>query len=184
MQEESLATWQASVEHALAEATPEVNASSLATLCTTLRELTCQTDIQARLLIRAEQARHAYRRWQVAERDGFSAVLIGWPPGFNTPIHDHDGLWGIELVVYGALHVEEFQLHGGSPGKRRELDLHRSEAAIFDQPDYAHACSNPSHDVPALSLHVYGGKLARYGTYPAEGSSAQSVTAVTTVEKL
>jgi hypothetical protein len=48
----------------------------------------------------------------------------------------------------------------------RALDLQRDGAAIFDDATYAHACSNPSADVPALSLHVYGGPLLSYAVYP------------------
>ncbi len=101
-----------------------------------------------------------------------------------TPIHDHDGLWGIELVIRGRLHVDEFLLEDGTPNKRRALDLNLSEAAVFDRPDYAHACSNPSQDTPALSLHVYGGTLEHYATYSAHGSVTTPSKTRTTTEKL
>ena len=44
-----------------------------------------------------------YRRHLVAggNDDGHTALLIAWPPGYQSPVHDHAGLWGIELVLQG-----------------------------------------------------------------------------------
>lgn len=135
-------------------------------LCDARRAVTASPDIQQALRQQAEEARVSYQRWLVAEGKSFSAILIGWPPGFATPIHDHDGLWGIELVLCGTLHVDEFQLQDSAPKAVRALDLASDAAAIFTDAGYAHACSNPSPDTPALSLHIYGGPLDAYLVYP------------------
>jgi hypothetical protein len=49
---------------------------------------------------------------------GYEALLILWPPGHVTPIHDHAGLWGIELVLDGVLEVEAFALSLQQPAPR------------------------------------------------------------------
>lgn len=123
-----------------------------------------------------------YRRHRLAGggRDGHSCLLIEWPAAHRTPLHDHAGLWGIELVLDGVLEVEEFAL-GGDPERpllvrTRTLMLGAGDAAVFAGPDYAHRCRNLSAKRPALSLHVYGGELDRYRAFEAEphgGHSAQ-----------
>ncbi len=112
-----------------------------------------------------------YRRHLIGggAADGWTALLIAWPPGHRTPLHDHDGLWGIELVLEGALAIEEFRKDGSGGEPRleheRTLILGIGDATAFTQDDYVHACRNLSAQRPALSLHVYGGVLDGYSTF-------------------
>lgn len=98
----------------------------------------------------------------------YSVLLIAWPPDHVTPIHDHDGLWGIELVLDGVLQVESFamamapSLHLAACGA---VPLGIGDYARFSDRDYAHRCRNLSAQRPALSLHVYGGALERFRTF-------------------
>jgi len=98
----------------------------------------------------------------------YEALLILWPPGHATPIHDHAGLWGIELALDGTLEVESFAL--SFRGALR-LDSHGKSIlgignhASFAEADHAHRCRNLSSARPALSLHVYGGGLDTYRSY-------------------
>jgi len=116
----------------------------------------------------------AYRRHLIARGadDGYSCLLIAWPAGHRTPIHDHDGLWGIELVLDGALEVQEFDVAGDpdapQPTHTRSLMLGIGDAAVFTHRRYAHRCRNLSSTRAALSLHVYGGDLDRYRTFHAD----------------
>ena len=112
-----------------------------------------------------------YRRHLLASgaRDGYSALLISWPPGHQTPLHDHDGLWGIELVLDGAIAIEEFT-RSGMPRypaleHRRTLILGIGDATKFTRGEYVHSCRNLSAQRQALSLHVYGGVLEEYSTF-------------------
>jgi predicted metal-dependent enzyme (double-stranded beta helix superfamily) len=112
-----------------------------------------------------------YRRHLIAtgSNSSYTALLIAWPPGYRTPLHDHDGLWGIELVIDGALAIEEF----GKGGEAREpalehqrtLILGIGDATAFTSPGYVHSCRNLSAQRTALSLHVYGGVLDEYSTF-------------------
>lgn len=103
---------------------------------------------------------------------GVSALLIAWPPSHATPVHDHDGLWGIELVLDGVLEVESFAL-----SLEPALSLRRSGAdmlgvgdhAAFSSADYAHRCRNLSAHRPALSLHIYGGELRQFQVFDRDG---------------
>lgn len=112
----------------------------------------------------------SYRRIPlgVGNARNYEALLIVWPPGYATPIHDHDGLWGMEFVLDGVLEVESFQLLPQPP-----IHLERDHCQVvgvgdhvaFSQADYAHRCRNLSRNRQALSLHVYGGELNRYRSF-------------------
>jgi predicted metal-dependent enzyme (double-stranded beta helix superfamily) len=112
-----------------------------------------------------------YRRQLIAggSDDAYSCLLIAWPPGYCTPIHDHAGLWGIELVLDGVLEVREFTISGDldepQPLHRRTLMLGVGDAAAFADRRYAHRCRNLSSTRPALSMHIYGGVLDRYHSF-------------------
>ncbi|HUA81783.1 MAG TPA: cysteine dioxygenase family protein [Dyella sp.] len=98
----------------------------------------------------------------------YEALWIVWPPDHATPIHDHDGLWGMEFVLDGALEVESFHLCP-APSIHLERDHSRivgvGDHVAFSQADYAHRCRNLSTQRPALSLHVYGGELSGYRSF-------------------
>jgi len=103
-----------------------------------------------------------------AHATNYSVLLIAWPAGHETPVHDHDGLWGIELVLDGALQVESFSLaledkpHLVSRGS---TVLGLGDSATFSDADFAHRCRNLSGRKPTLSLHVYGGELEVFRAY-------------------
>jgi hypothetical protein len=112
-----------------------------------------------------------YRRQLIAAASdrSYTMLLIAWPPGYVTPLHDHAELWGIELVLDGALQVEEFFSDGDAlqPAlePQRTLMLGSGDAAVFIDPAYVHRCRNLSAHQPALSLHVYGGELDHYQSF-------------------
>jgi len=111
-----------------------------------------------------------YRRIPLAGHPahGYEALLILWPPGHATPIHDHAGLWGIELVLDGVLEIEAFALSlKPSPRlvARERTMLGTGDHATFSGADYAHRCRNLSAQQPALSLHIYGGELDAYRSF-------------------
>ncbi|WP_233840960.1 cysteine dioxygenase family protein [Dyella sp. 2HG41-7] len=112
----------------------------------------------------------SYRRIPlgVGKARNYEALLITWPPGYATPIHDHDGLWGMEFVLDGALEVESFQLCATLPihlVRDHRLIVGVGDHVAFSRADYAHRCRNLSKHRQALSLHVYGGELNRYRSF-------------------
>jgi len=112
-----------------------------------------------------------FRRHPLAsvEALGCAALLMYWPPGHATVPHDHGGLWGIELVVDGALSVNEFVRIGEADRSMlvptRSMQLGVGEAALFHSGNYVHRCRNLSNVTPTLTLHVYGGALTEYNAY-------------------
>ncbi|MEW9570412.1 cysteine dioxygenase family protein [Rhodanobacter sp. Si-c] len=117
----------------------------------------------------------AYRRIPLSNHESrnYEALLILWPPGHATPIHDHAGLWGLELVLDGALEVEAFSLSLQPAPRlvpRDQAMLGIGDHAAFSGADYAHCCRNLSSQQPALSLHIYGGALDAYRSFHQQGS--------------
>jgi hypothetical protein len=112
----------------------------------------------------------AYRRIRLGTRSSlpYSALLIAWPAGHASPVHDHDGLWGIDVVLDGVLEVEAYALpRDGAPQSSPALSriLGVGDVLTFPGDGYAHRCRNLSARQPALSLHVYGGELERYRAF-------------------
>lgn len=98
----------------------------------------------------------------------YSALLIAWPAGYASPVHDHDGLWGIDVVLDGVLEVEAFSLSRPDVPESSSTEsriLGMGDHLTFPGVGYAHRCRNLSARQPALSLHVYGGELTRYRTF-------------------
>ena len=130
----------------------------------------------------ATTATQGYQRHLLASTvDGqCSVLLIAWPPNDRTPLHDHGGLWGIELVIDGALSVQEYRV--GDERNATRLSLERSlmlgigDAAFFSGRDYVHSCRNLSPNRAALSLLVYGGALVRYSQFDLEQSGQYRVS--------
>jgi len=119
-----------------------------------------------------------FERWLVAQRSkpAISVLVMAWPANYSTPVHDHDGLWGLELALHGALEVESWDR--GDDGKNLRLTgrdwLGPGDVTWFDADDrYAHRCRNLSRQETALTLHVYGGDLAQYFAYQEAGAAGQ-----------
>jgi cysteine dioxygenase type I len=115
---------------------------------------------------------------------GCSALVMYWPPGHATLPHDHGGLWGIEVVLDGELHVEEFAREGSNDAptlaRTRAVQLGVGDSAVFASPRYVHRCRNLSNVAGTLTLHVYGGMLDQYIAYDKDAGvlRAQSRIAV------
>jgi predicted metal-dependent enzyme (double-stranded beta helix superfamily) len=119
---------------------------------------------------------HGFERWLVAQRSKpeLSVLVMAWPANFATPIHDHGGLWGLELSLHGALEVESWErdTHGQNLRQCGRDWLGPGDASWFDADDsYAHRCRNLSRQETALTLHVYGGDLAQYFAYEKAGET-------------
>lgn len=116
-----------------------------------------------------------FERWLVAERSKVSLLVMVWPANHATPVHDHGGLWGLELALHGAVEVQAWARDAVSGGMRLQGQdwLGPGDATWFDaDSNYAHRCRNLSRHDAAVTLHVYGGNLAQYLAYePAEADA-------------
>ncbi|WP_266170468.1 cysteine dioxygenase [Dyella subtropica] len=119
-----------------------------------------------------------FERWLLAERSkpALSMLVMAWPANHATPVHDHDGLWGLEMALHGALEVQTWSRDPSSDSLHLQSQdwLGPGDATWFDTDNaYAHRCRNLSRHDTALTLHVYGGDLAKYFAYEQVGQADQ-----------
>ena len=118
--------------------------------------------------LRARQ--RGFERWLLAERrkPAPSVLVMAWPPNHHTPVHDHAGLWGLELALHGALEVQSYARDPVSGDLRMHGRdwLGPGDGTWFEgDQHHAHRCRNLSRYDTALTLHVYGGDLAEFFAY-------------------
>lgn len=160
---------------ALVQSVPaHASPSDLRHLASAVGELAWRHDRPSLELVESSAPR--YRRMMVSDpgSSGASVLLIAWPAGHRTKLHDHNRLWGMELVLEGALAVDEY-VHLGADQKldpvfRQTTFLGVGDATSFANQEYLHVCRNLSEEKPALTLHVYGGPLLTYSAYEPTGA--------------
>lgn len=103
---------------------------------------------------------YARRELYRSARHGYSIVAMTWGPGQGTPLHDHDGLWCVEGVWQGTLHITPHRLLETRGGEHRLLPLptlagERGSTGNLIPPDEYHVLRNASDEEIAISVHVY-----------------------------
>jgi len=114
----------------------------------------------------------------------FVIVAMTWMPGQYSPLHDHDGLWGAEIVVAGAMCETSFRLADVAEGTRYRFVAEServSEAGALgvvipplEYHDFGNQGSRTAHTV-----HVYAGDLTNCHAFDATGDgwwNARNVT--------
>jgi predicted metal-dependent enzyme (double-stranded beta helix superfamily) len=100
----------------------------------------------------------------------YTAVVMTWGPGQQTPLHDHDGCWCVEGVVEGEIQVTRYELLDGPVQATEDLFHFRrhetlrsatGEAGALIPPLEHHVLGNAWEDGVAVTLHVYQGEMAR-----------------------
>jgi predicted metal-dependent enzyme (double-stranded beta helix superfamily) len=155
----------------------EIGQASQPDLATMARDLgqavSRHGEVLAEQLAPLKARRRGFERWLVADRarPDVTVLVMAWPANYVTPVHDHAGLWGLELSLSGALEVDAFQRGGDAQLRHQSRTwLGPGDATWFDADQgYAHRCRNLSQSDTALTLHVYGGNLAKYTAYEQPG---------------
>lgn len=94
----------------------------------------------------------------------FIIVAMTWAQGQGSPLHDHAGLWGAEVVARGQMVETMFALQSRDDDGRYRFTrgLHRvnepGTVGVLVPPLEYHAFGNHGGTV-AHTLHVYGGEL-------------------------
>lgn len=119
-----------------------------------------------------------FARWLLAERNKppVSVLVLAWPPNHLTPVHDHAGLWGLEMTLVGALEVQSYARDPDSGDLRAQGRdwLGPGDGTWFEgDRNHVHRCRNLSRHDTALTLHVYGGDLADYFAYEQAGPAGR-----------
>jgi len=117
---------------------------------------------------------HRYARRPIAcdPLGRFVVLAMSWAPAQSSPLHDHAGLWGAEIVVAGTMREKTFRLieRDGRDRYRfspeRERVAAKGEVGIVIPPLEYHEFGNAG-DTPARTVHVYAGDLRRCRSYVA-----------------
>jgi len=117
---------------------------------------------------------NGFERWLLAERNkpALSVLVMAWPPDHLTPVHDHAGMWGLEMTLVGALEVQSYTRDpdSGDLLEQRRDWLGPGDGTWFEGDHlHVHRCRNLSRHETALTLHVYGGDLVEYSAYEQAG---------------
>lgn len=94
---------------------------------------------------------------------GYTAVVMTWAPGQQTPLHDHAGIWCVEGVVAGRMDVTRYDLVQEADGRYRFepkgcVHAEVGSAGCLIPPFEYHVLANPT-STPSITLHVYGGEM-------------------------
>ena len=169
----SIAPWGKRVLALIDTCTDRTGSIDPAKVCERLAQTVRWPDSPRAQRLLSDAATMPYRR--IALDDGtprsYEALVIAWPPRHATPIHDHDGLWGLEFVLDGALQVDAFHVSENPAVALESMDstvVGIGDHVLFTQAGYAHQCRNLSRNSVALSLHVYGGELNSYRSFHRE----------------
>jgi predicted metal-dependent enzyme (double-stranded beta helix superfamily) len=76
----------------------------------------------------------------------FAIVCMTWLPGQGTPVHDHAGRWGAELVVRGAMCETSYKVVERAQDGRSRLE-HAAETAMKP--------SDISVVLPTVDVHAF-----------------------------
>ena len=119
---------------------------------------------------------YARRELYRSARHGYSIVAMTWGPGQGTPLHDHDGLWCVEGVWQGALHIAPYRLleERGDAARFQPLPAltaTRGSAGNLIPPDEFHVLRNASDSGIAISVHVYQRPMERCTVFVPEAGS-------------
>lgn len=101
---------------------------------------------------------------------GYTAVVMTWGPGQRTGLHDHAGMWCVEVVVEGQMEVVQYDLIDEASGTYR-FDRQTTVAARVGAagslipPFEYHVLANARPDQTSITLHVYGGEMSSCSLY-------------------
>jgi 3-mercaptopropionate dioxygenase len=126
----------------------------------------------------APPLRERYSRRLIWRDPGRRFVVVGmsWAAGQSSVLHDHNGLWGAEVVVSGTMQETFFQLVGREAERLYRFDALGSRIAqagsvsVVAPPTEYHILGNPGPKL-ARTVHVYCGELSSALTFTKENGN-------------
>ncbi len=104
----------------------------------------------------------------------FTVIAMTWGPGQKTALHDHAGVWCVEVVVDGDMQVTNYELMEEQAGGRCLFERRETIAAPpassgsllppFEHHVFGNIGSHPSHTV-----HIYGGPMNGCNIFEPDG---------------
>jgi predicted metal-dependent enzyme (double-stranded beta helix superfamily) len=109
--------------------------------------------------------RYARRLLHRDPQGRYTAIVMVWDQAQGTQLHEHAGIWCVEVVYRGRIQVTSYSVTGGDPERdlvqfRREMTVMAGvgEAGALIPPFEYHVLENKDA-TPAITIHVYGGEM-------------------------
>jgi predicted metal-dependent enzyme (double-stranded beta helix superfamily) len=104
---------------------------------------------------------------------GYQIIAMTWGPRQGTSLHDHGGLWCVESVWRGSIEVLNYELMEKRDAlfrfeRRGSIQAGIGSAGYLIPPHEYHVIRN-STDRPAVSVHIYGGRMECCNVYVDNG---------------
>jgi predicted metal-dependent enzyme (double-stranded beta helix superfamily) len=119
-------------------------------------------------------ADHYARRLVWRDPNGaFVVVAMTWAPGQAAALHDHGGVWGVEIVAEGTMCETAYRLVERDESGRCRFEREgeriatKGSSGVLCPPHEYHTFANVG-STPARTLHVYGGSFEHINTYAAQ----------------
>jgi 3-mercaptopropionate dioxygenase len=99
--------------------------------------------------------------------DQFEILALVWKPGQRTPLHDHDGTWGVEGVITGRMRVVNYVQLESFPNNKTKLcyagamTINEQSTGELLPPADCHILEAKGDEV-TITIHVYGKQLQKY----------------------
>lgn len=110
----------------------------------------------------------------------FTIIAMTWNVGQSTPLHDHAGVWCVEVVVDGDMQVVNYELmdedaEGRCRFEQRETIPAPAASSGALLPPFEHHVFSNIGTQPSHTLHVYGGPMSRCDIFEPAGQHWQRV---------
>ena len=115
---------------------------------------------------------YARRELYASPKHGYSVIAMTWGPGQGTLIHDHSGMWCVEVVCCGQLEITQYELAEQEGDRYRfqyvgAIEAGTGSAGSLIPPHEYHTIRN-SGEGAAVSLHVYQRQMLCCGVFVGE----------------
>ncbi|MBO9131487.1 cysteine dioxygenase family protein [Bacillus sp. 165] len=117
-----------------------------------------------------EENRYARHSLYHDALDRFEVIALVWNPGQSTPLHDHDGTWGVEGVISGRVKVQNFlQIDTLSDDLVKlyytgSVTLGEKSTGQLLPPADCHILTAEGNE-KAVTIHIYGKKLQHFKVF-------------------
>jgi predicted metal-dependent enzyme (double-stranded beta helix superfamily) len=111
--------------------------------------------------------------------NGFVIQLFTWGKNWATPVHDHDGTWGVMGIYRNKLMVKEYFAEHVPSQRQYNIEeiesytAYEGNVCYFETEPYnTHKVWNP-YDEMSISIHVYGKELKEYNIFDLENGKIE-----------
>jgi predicted metal-dependent enzyme (double-stranded beta helix superfamily) len=121
--------------------------------------------------LRASKSEYSRHRLYLDPDSQFEVLALIWKPGQRTPLHDHDGTWGVEGVISGRMKVINYvQMEPFSKDKIKlcyagAMTVNEQSTGELLPPADCHILEADGEEDVTITIHVYGKQLRKFRVF-------------------